>query len=58
MMRDQSVTENIGLFNGVTENRPLKIDLRQGVNNLKKDPPAKHASHVNNQMMNLGSHFH
>ena len=53
-MRDQSVTENIGFFNGVTENRPLKIDLRQGINNLKKDQPAKHASHVNNHMMNLG----
>lgn len=31
MMQDHSDTENIGgLFNGHTENRPLKIDLRQG----------------------------
>lgn len=31
MMQDHSDTENIGgLFNGQTENRPLKIDLRQG----------------------------
>ena len=28
IMADHSATENIGLFNGLTENRPLKIDLR------------------------------
>jgi hypothetical protein len=33
MMNDGSITENIGMFNGHTENRPLKIDLRQGGQN-------------------------